>query len=863
MAQYQGRIAKLADKDNNTVVPITNARAVEVSKNRNLEAIVDKVDDMENVAQRVFNNSITPIITPIQTSVQRLDGIEAKANANTTKVNQLEQKQTSDKNELANTLNGVKQNVQTIEGNVTNTTNTVTQHTQQIADLEYSVGEVLPKAEEAVAKVDGILGEKYIDCIAQGKMTQVGKQSDGKVVAIDNSFAKSAMLKGQTLVNLITSQTPIRTGSNYKDYSIGYIKANQKYLAIFNAESSSSLLRCGILKTTGEWNSENLIVTTGLNKVVLTATTDVQVGFRVRYGDSEVSHTLNVSNVRLIEYQDGMENWDIPYFEGMASVKNLVVTSTGKNLISYLPPTVASGMTLTQTDVKSELAISGTCTASNYDYYFARSTPGAVIDTEVTRLLVNAPVGTKFVLSNNLGKECYFGVSRNGSSTITWIAGKVGYEVKAGDINVQAFVRFKQGDTYSGERLKIQLEISPSVTTYEPYKSHITSSTEEIILRSLPNGVCDTLNLVTGEYVQRIGEVVLSGGENWTPSSSVSNTELLRFDLNMGILKGYGKVLLCDKFPYLYIHNLVGGSSTVNQECVSNHSTNESLNLVIRKDRLAPQNIDGFRTWLKANPVTIQYELATPVTKKVKLSNSPFMFKDGHIILSSANDLLPTFTYTATVGIKGQVETLSNVVSNIKIEDGVVAPSPNTLARRNNEGNIYAKDKFIFEDGKAIKVNGERIQWGNTADWHNIHDSQSLPVEKGVWTPRFEGVLGGVCNTYDIQEGIYCRIDKLVHIQLKLSVNDYKVCQGVFCVRGLPFTPGNAHTALSIGVINNLKTTLDNASVNAYIDASTDKIILGFNEIRDGSMHYQFENPQVANPAKPILLIIAGTYMID
>ena len=33
--------------------------------------------------------------------------------------------------------------------------------------------------------------------------------------------------------------------------------------------------------------------------------------------------------------------------------------------------------------------------------------------------------------------------------------------------------------------------------------------TGELPLRSLPNGVCDTLNLVTGEYVQRVGEVVL------------------------------------------------------------------------------------------------------------------------------------------------------------------------------------------------------------------------------------------------------------------------------------------------------------------------------------------------------------------
>ena len=44
-----------------------------------------------------------------------------------------------------------------------------------------------------------------------------------------------------------------------------------------------------------------------------------------------------------------------------------------------------------------------------------------------------------------------------------------------------------------------------------------------MVLHSLPNGVKDTLNLMTGEYVQRIGEIVLDGGENWVVDSNVFN----------------------------------------------------------------------------------------------------------------------------------------------------------------------------------------------------------------------------------------------------------------------------------------------------------------------------------------------------
>ena len=55
------------------------------------------------------------------------------------------------------------------------------------------------------------------------------------------------------------------------------------------------------------------------------------------------------------------------------------------------------------------------------------------------------------------------------------------------------------------------VDVNDDINSYEPYKSNILSTPEEVVLRSLPNGVKDTLNLMTGEYVQRIGETTLDG----------------------------------------------------------------------------------------------------------------------------------------------------------------------------------------------------------------------------------------------------------------------------------------------------------------------------------------------------------------
>ena len=64
----------------------------------------------------------------------------------------------------------------------------------------------------------------------------------------------------------------------------------------------------------------------------------------------------------------------------------------------------------------------------------------------------------------------------------------------------------------------VQVEENNAMTTYEPYKTSILSLPEEVVLRSLPDGTCDTLNVETGEYVQKIGE------RNYQDGDTNSNT---------------------------------------------------------------------------------------------------------------------------------------------------------------------------------------------------------------------------------------------------------------------------------------------------------------------------------------------------
>ena len=157
----------------------------------------------------------------------------------------------------------------------------------------------------------------------------------------------------------------------------------------------------------------------------------------------------------------------------------------------------------------------------------------------------------------------------------------------------------------------------------------ITTVTGELPLRSLPNGVCDSFNLVTGEYVQRVGEVVLDGSEENIIHDGVSCKWVLEKVKNMsatfysriiinnsiGNDKKTGCIITNTFREIPYVFDLIDGE----QEGINNSSL-KILRVNISKQRLSSVDVDGFKQYLSQNPITVQYELATPIVRKIGLT---------------------------------------------------------------------------------------------------------------------------------------------------------------------------------------------------------------------------------------------------
>lgn len=166
--------------------------------------------------------------------------------------------------------------------------------------------------------------------------TGEGDEVDYSANVMDG-HAKSAILSGQTLVNLLNKLTVNVEAEQTEQwrstaYATGTVKSG-KYILLYNVKETSKTIRnTPRIRLAGDkylyHGYDDFNTTTGIKKWIFTANTDL-LGFS--YWVSGNTGKVVVEDFILLEYQDGMENWDIPYFTGMQSVKLPVLTTSNED----------------------------------------------------------------------------------------------------------------------------------------------------------------------------------------------------------------------------------------------------------------------------------------------------------------------------------------------------------------------------------------------------------------------------------------------------------------------------------------------------------------------------------------------------
>ena len=222
-------------------------------------------------------------------------------------------------------------------------------------------------------------------------------------------------------------------------------------------------------------------------------------------------------------------------------------------------------------------------------------------------------------------------------------------------------------DTFQDGRNLSLIDVkSPILTNLDANNEQLNTVTfdqkdgKTIVLRSLPSGVCDTLNVETGEYVQRIGECRLDGSQ--TVKSWWSTTSTVGVLVNIPTMKNISSIV-CDGLPAMYYRDI--NNNTYDAEGIASWDVGNSVNFRILKSKLETEDINGVKKYLQQNPVTVQYELEVPIVKTVDLSGFPFSYENGHVILSSGSigqSLTPTVEYSVVTNRNGQIRSNQKMV---------------------------------------------------------------------------------------------------------------------------------------------------------------------------------------------------------
>lgn len=482
-----------------------------------------------------------------------------------------------------------------------------------------------------------------------------------------DGHVKSAILKGQTLVNLINYSTVSNsngctiiknndvitvTSQISKSWLRVYYNLNithdKKYIVMWDSLEYTQTSSNGITNLIGIWGhsddggqyevkaikqgqTNNYLIFSipntspiNLSKVTVRihATTDV----------AETGATTTIKGLKIMEYQEGMENWDIPYFEGMQSVKMPVLNTIGKNLIDF-------------NKVEFEIGY----IASGGDNISSSS------DVRTKTFIPFNTVGN-YTISNKNGNQTWLFAYDINKKFITRSVSTLSIPQNT------AFIRVATRATTDLNQ-SLQLEAGTHATSYEPFKSNILSTPEEVVLRGIGDAK-DELDLLSGELTQRIGEDVLDGSQGFTITGTPNqeNTLCVLFHSFPKIRNG---AVMSDK---LITESNYDYSDF---ECITQNIHGIAIRLL--RNKLESADINGVKKFLSQNPITVQYQLTTESIKTVDLmpsgthpSTTPYCWKNGHIQLSSSG-LLPNLEYSVVTSRAGQInQNATMIVKNDK-----------------------------------------------------------------------------------------------------------------------------------------------------------------------------------------------------
>lgn len=335
------------------------------------------------------------------------------------------------------------------------------------------------------------------------------------------------------------------------------------------------------------------------------------------------------------------------------------IEQCGNNLLNYTECKLTTGGSFELEEDKIIFTTSTLCYGLYWDYTLEPNTTYTVYSDYTFTGTLGSSWGYRVKLNETWGyiSNSNILVFTTDSTGIARIAFYINFPYKvAGDILTLSNIRLYKGE-YTVD----------TIPAYEQYKGNNYMIYLSQPLRSLPNGVCDTIE-EDGTH-RKVGEVVFDGSddEGWHYSSK--NTcfyteifkEIAKSPKNNDTIN-----VICD---YLKGETAIHCVSSEYDYCTGLNTVKE---LWLRYNAFT--TVEELKTWLSENPVTVQYELAeeviepleTPMKISVFAGENNFTVADElepELIINTADLVLPE-----TLEMRSVLEEIPNQETRINLE---------------------------------------------------------------------------------------------------------------------------------------------------------------------------------------------------
>ena len=287
--------------------------------------------------------------------------------------------------------------------------------------------------------------------------------------------------------------------------------------------------------------------------------------------------------------QDGTPTPDAPV--AIQSVESVGLAAAGRNL--WHGPTSGGrtngGITWTY-NADGTLTADGTSTNNSWSH------SGTVCDVLLSAGTYTASVPSAFgLVIYNVDEGATIYNNTGSSHTFTLTEGAT----------IRVFARANTGTTFSNVTLGIMLEVGSTASAWaRPLLTATAIPLQGHALRSLPDGTHDELRVDADgnvTLVQRVGHVVLDGSENWYFSSAQGHTFAYVPLPSVANPPSSQVNIACDRFTV---------ALSTNAEKVYQSGPNA---LFWTGGSYNPSKAAEAKAWAASNPITVLYQLATPV----------------------------------------------------------------------------------------------------------------------------------------------------------------------------------------------------------------------------------------------------------